>query len=395
MGDAHAVVVGAGIGGLCAAIGLRRRGWHVTVLERAPAFGQVGAGLTLMANGLRGLDLLGVGEAVRAQGRVDAPGGLRTPSGRWLSRVDGPELTRRLGTPALGIHRATLHRVLVEALPAGTVRTGADVVDVVARPSPRVVVDERGERATLGADLVVAADGVHSRVRAHLWPELPGAVYAGVTAWRAVTAARWHGEPVTSVTWGRGAEFGMVPLGDGRVYWYGAVNAAPGRRAAGGDEMRAVRTIFGGWHEPVAALLDATEPASVLRNDLVHLGTPLPSYRRGGVALVGDAAHAMVPHLGQGANQAIEDAAVLAAVCAPGGDVAASLDSYDAARRPRSQRVARDALRTARLGQGLQHPLAVGLRDAVVRLTPSPVTLRSMARVARWDAPDVLLPAAG
>src|SRR5690348_6848130 len=112
-----AIVVGGGIGGLCAAIGLRRRGWRVTVLERAGAFGEVGAGLTLMANGLRGLDALGVGSAVRAAGWAEAPGGTRTASGRWISRIDGAAMTRQLGTAAVGIHRATLHEALRTALP--------------------------------------------------------------------------------------------------------------------------------------------------------------------------------------------------------------------------------------------------------------------------------------
>ena len=118
---ATAVVVGAGIGGLCAAVGLRRRGWDVTVLERAPGFAQVGAGLTILANGLRGLDALGLGDAVRAHGSPEASGGMRTPDGRWVMRVDAAALTRALGTSAVGIHRATLHGVLVAALPASVV----------------------------------------------------------------------------------------------------------------------------------------------------------------------------------------------------------------------------------------------------------------------------------
>src|SRR5690242_13062669 len=125
-----AIVIGGGIGGLCAAIGLRRRGWQVTVLERAQEFGEVGAGLTVMANGLRGLDALGVGDAVRAAGHAEAPGGTRTASGRWISRIDGAAMTRLLGTSALGIHRATLHALLRAQLPAQSLITGAQVLAV-------------------------------------------------------------------------------------------------------------------------------------------------------------------------------------------------------------------------------------------------------------------------
>jgi 2-polyprenyl-6-methoxyphenol hydroxylase-like FAD-dependent oxidoreductase len=367
---ATAVVVGAGIGGLSAAIGLRRRGWDVTVLERAPRITAVGAGVTLFANGMRALDALGVGDAVRAQGQVEASGGLRTPGGRWLSRIDGAAMNRVLGTSAIGIHRATLHRVLHDALPAGTVVTGVEVTDLTAgRP----------------ADLVVAADGINSGIRRRLWPDVPPPVYSGSTAWRGVTTEAWQGPLVVAVSWGRGAEFGMVPLGDGRVYWYGAVVSPPG--AWHDDELAAVRARFGSWHEPIPALMRATNTA--LRDDLYRLGTPVPSYVHGNVALLGDAAHAMTPHLGQGANQAIEDAVVLAHCCPPGGDLAAGLAAYDAERRPRTQRVARAAHQMARIGQGLRNPVAVALRNAVIRITPDNAGLRQMSAFARWDPPTI------
>src|SRR5688572_6699780 len=127
-----AIVVGGGIGGLGAAIGLRRQGWDVTVLERQEAVTPAGAGLVLQANGMRCLDALGLGEAVRAGGRPDSGGGTRTPDGRWLARVDGDIMADLLGTSAVGIHRAALHRILLDALPPGTVRTGATVTGVTA-----------------------------------------------------------------------------------------------------------------------------------------------------------------------------------------------------------------------------------------------------------------------
>lgn len=382
-----AVVIGAGIGGLCAAIGLRRRGWSVTVLERAPRLGAVGAGLTLMTNGLRGLDALGVGPAVQAAGRVDTPGGVRTPSGRWISRVDADALTRVLGTPAAGIHRATLHRILHDALPAGTVVTGAEVVGVTPGPPPLVRYRRDGGTHECRPALVVAADGINSAARALLWPDLPPPAYTGSTSWRGVTTEPWRGDLATAITWGRGTEFGMVPLGDGRVYWYGAVLAPAGGHEP--DETAAVRARFGGWHPPVPALLDATDPARVIRTDLCHLSVAPPSYHRGAVALLGDAAHAMTPNLGQGANQAIEDAVVLAAVCDPAGDTGAALTEYDRRRRPRAGRVAAAALRAARFGQQLDNPAAVALRNAAMRAVPVRIALRSMSRHADWTPPPI------
>jgi 2-polyprenyl-6-methoxyphenol hydroxylase-like FAD-dependent oxidoreductase len=383
--DSHAVVVGAGIGGLSAALALRRHGWRVTVLERAAELREVGAGLTLMANALRGLDALGLGPAVRRSDHAEAPGGIRDRHGRWLSRVDGTAMTRVLGTTALGVHRATLHRILREALPAASLLTGAEVERVESGPDrAEVHYHSPDGPQTLTANLVVGADGLHSRLRAQLWPEIPAPVYAGSTAWRAAIA---FPDPVpAAISWAPAAEFGMVPLGGGQVYWFAALTAPSGGHAP--DELAAVRRHFGDWHAPIPALLAATPPGVVLRNDIHHLATPLPCYVRGRVALLGDAAHPMTPNLGQGAGQAIEDAVVLGAVCAGSANgLPAALAAYDRQRRPRSQAIARASFRAGRYGQQLRNPLAVAARDVALRLTPARSALRGMARYADWQPP--------
>jgi 2-polyprenyl-6-methoxyphenol hydroxylase-like FAD-dependent oxidoreductase len=371
-----AVVAGGGIGGLSAAIGLRLSGWTVTVLERVPTLRPVGAGLVLQANGLRCLDALGLGSSVRDRGRVDTAGGTRRSDGRWLARVPAGELDRMIGTPAIGIHRAALHEILLGALPAGAVVTGAEVTGVTAAGEVTYRTGDRTARTS--ADLVVGADGVRSVVRRLLWPDAAAPVPIGVTAWRGISPP-WTGDLDVAISWDRGAEFGVVPLVDGRVYWFASVNAAPGGRAA--DERAAVRDRFGGWHDPIPELIDAT--GTVLRDDLACLDPPLRTYVTGRVALLGDAAHAMTPNLGQGGNQALEDAVVLAAVAGrPDG-----LAEYDRQRRPRSQRVARASRAIGRYGQQLHHPVAVAARNTVMRLTPPRLALRSMARYADWHPP--------
>lgn len=370
-----AVVVGAGIGGLSAAIGLRRAGWSVTVLDRVAGFRPVGAGLVLQANGMRCLDALGLGAVVRRQGRPEMSAGTRRPDGRWLARIAAGDLERVLGTPAIGIHRAALHDILLGALPDGTVRTGTTVTAVTA--DGEVAYDGPAGPVRTSADLVVGADGIHSTVRRLMWPGT-GPVHVGVRAWRGVTPVR-DGDLVVAITWDRGAEFGIVPLVDGRVYWFAAVNAAAGGPA--GDGKAQVQARFGDWHDPIPELIAAT--GTVLGDDLACLDEPLPTYVRGRVALLGDAAHAMTPNLGQGANQALEDAVVLAAVAdRPDGPAA-----YDAQRRPRSQQVAKASRMIGRFGQQLENPIAVAARNTVMRLTPPRLALRTMARYADWSPP--------
>ncbi|MER5181531.1 FAD-dependent monooxygenase [Streptomyces sp. NPDC002896] len=380
-----AVVVGGGIGGLAAAIGLRLIGWEVTVVERAPVLTDVGAGISLHANGIRALDVLGVGEAVRAAARPQYTGGTRVPGGGWLARMDGTALERELGTPIVGIPRAVLHHLLRAALPSECLVVGAEATSV-DRSDPGRVRIPLGD-AVLEADLVVAADGVGSRLRAQLFPQHSGPAYSGSTVLRAITEHPVELDTDFELTWGKGTEFGHIAFADGRAEWHAVLNSPPGMRHA--DALAAMRRRFGTWHDPIPALLDATQPDAVLHHDIHELATPLPAFTAGRIALLGDAAHAMTPNLGQGACQALEDAAVLAAALATEPTVESALTRYDTERRPRSQSVARAARQAGRMGQQLTHPLAIALRNTALRLAPSRATARTILRHADWTPPGL------
>jgi 2-polyprenyl-6-methoxyphenol hydroxylase-like FAD-dependent oxidoreductase len=361
-----AIIAGGGIGGLAAALALVRHGWDVEVLERAPAFAEVGAGLSLWSNGLRALDALGVGAQVRGRAVLGGEAGIQDATGRWLSRTDTAALERRFGPVAM-IHRADLLEVLRSAVPADSLRHGVTVRNV---SSGATVAHSGGESR---ADLIVGADGIRSTVRASVWPDAPAPRYVGYTAWRMVTP------PVQvdgfSESWGSGERFGYAPLPDGRVYCFAVANA---REGDPGHGLAGLRARFSGWHDPIPALLDAAAPDAVLHDDLYEL-PPLRTYTAGQVVLVGDAAHAMTPDLGQGACQALEDAVVLAAALdGPGG-----LAAYDRARRRRTQMI---TLRSHRVGVAAQweSPVAVRLRNTALRLLPHSSFIRSLAPVLDW-----------
>ncbi|WP_326686461.1 MULTISPECIES: FAD-dependent monooxygenase [unclassified Streptomyces] len=383
-----AVVAGGGIGGLAAALGLRRIGWEVTVIERARVLDDAGAGISLAANGMRALEELGVGAPVQEAGRRQYTGGTRTPDGRWLARMDGVALERKLGTPIVGIPRATLHQLLREALPSGCVRVGAEMtsLDDSDPARPRVGCEGPSAAAAYEADLVVGADGINSRLRTAMFPSYPGPVHSGSTVLRAVTERPVEGPYGDfELTWGPGTEFGHIRFADGRAEWHAVLNSPAGVRYA--DPLERMRRRFQGWHQPVPALLAATRAEDVLHHDVGELAAPLPSYVRGHVALLGDAAHAMSPHLGQGACQALEDAVTLAAALATERDTASALLRYDTERRPRSQSVARAARQAGRMGQQLSHPLAVTARNAALRLVPAGAAVRAVLRHAAWTPP--------
>lgn len=384
MGDT-AVVVGGGIGGLAAAIGLRRIGWDVTVVERASVLEDAGAGISLAANGLRALDELGVGEAVRNASRGQYSGGTRTPKGGWLARMDGSALEKAVGSPIMGVPRSALHRLLRDALPAEALLIGSEAgsVEQLGRGTVRVGCGD----TVLDADLVVAADGIGSKVRSRLFPAHPGPVHSGSTVLRAITEQALDLRTDFELTWGQGAEFGHIAFHDGRAEWHAVLSLPAGTRFA--DPLAELRRRFHTWHDPIPDLLDATRPEAVLHHDVNELRTPLPSYTAGRIVLLGDAAHAMPPNLGQGACQALEDAVALAAALSTEPTVEAALARYDAERRPRSQAVARAARQAGRMGQQLSHPLAVALRNTAMRLTPSRVATRMILRHHVWVPPQL------
>ncbi|MFE6335013.1 FAD-dependent monooxygenase [Streptomyces sp. NPDC057798] len=376
----RAVVIGGGIGGLTAAAALHRRGLEVTVLERAPSLEPVGAAISLAPNSLRALDVIGLGEEIRDLAAWQGDGGLRAPSGRWLSRTDAAAAAERFGGPLVLLHRATLITSLAAGLPPGTVRTGvgATVADLGADGHPARVSTPDGE---LEADLVVAADGIHSAVRRALFPDHPGPVYCGFTTWRVVIPLPGV-EFASHETWGRGRLWGSHPLKDGRVYAYAAALAPAGGRAPD-DERAELLRRYGDWHHPVPAILAAARPEDVLRHDVHHLAPPLPAFHRGRVALVGDAAHAMPPMLGQGGNQAIEDAIVLA-------HHAGDLTAYSTARQPRATAIARQSVRTARLDL-MTNRAGILVRNALIaavsKAAPG-LLLRGFAGIADWRPPQ-------
>lgn len=270
-----------------------------------------------------------------------------------------------------------MHGALLAAAIGVDVRTGVDV----ATAHDDGVVTAGGDRMG-GYDLVVGADGLRSRVRRG-WPHDASVAYAGYGAWRGIAPygrpLRAHGETV-----GRGKRFGMVPLRDGRVYWFAVVNADRTERPA----VEALESGFASWHRPIPELIASTAASQISYLPIEYLSEPPPSYVLRRRVLLGDAAHAMPPDLGQGANQALEDAAVLVRELTPAirtQDPAAipqALLRYDRRRRPRSRRIAWQAALIGRVMQS-SGPLGV-VRDAALRTIPDRAVTRQAARLQDW-----------
>ena len=375
--ERRAIVIGGGIGGLCAGIALRRAGLAIVVCEAADAPREVGAGLALWPNALRALDRLGLGGAVRALGTPDwRSGGIYDRRGAPLAIASMRAIAARFGSPPLIVHRAEFQATLADALGRDHLLLGARLLRFAAGDDGAVTAHFADGRAVRG-ELLVGADGIRSIVRRPLAPDAAPR-YAGYTAWRAIVPFDHARVATWGESWGRGARFGVAPVGRDRVYFFATANAPAGgdRRELLVDHQVALLERFGDWHAPIPALLAAAEPTAILRNDIEELPT-LRAWGSGPVTLLGDAAHAMTPNLGQGACQAIEDAVALGDSLAGGGDIATALRRYEAARRPRTATIQRLSRRIGVVGQW-ESPFGCALRDRALRLLTEEGHLRQL-----------------
>jgi 2-polyprenyl-6-methoxyphenol hydroxylase-like FAD-dependent oxidoreductase len=374
----RALVVGGGIGGLAAGIALRRVGIDVVVLEQTDELRAVGAGLALAANALAALDRIGVGSDVRARGESAERLLALKPNGRPLVEL------RLAGREMLGVHRADLQEVLAREL-GGALQLGVACTGFREDGAHVSVKASRGDEIT--ADVVVGADGLHSKTRAWLLgDERPS--YAGYVGWRAVTQfddERTHGR--MTETWGRGVRFGLIPISGGKLYWFVSESRSePDAPLVAGRRDELARVVAG-WHEPIEAAVASTSE-DVIVGTGIYWRKPSPTWGRGRVTLLGDAIHPMTPDLSQGAAQALEDAVVLAASLRDADDPVAGLRAYETARRKRTARIVKRSRAAGRLAQS-SGALAAGLRDLLMGSLPNRLHGIQQAKIVDAELPTL------
>jgi FAD-dependent urate hydroxylase len=366
----HVLIIGGGIGGPAAAIALQQMGIAVTVFERTPELREVGAGLSLWPNAVKALDKLGLGGPLRAMGVPNGSAGIRAWDGTPLVQLTASALEQTFGAPTIVVHRADLQTLLREALAPDTLRLGWEYTGFVQ--DAEGVTAQFADGQEVRGDLLIGADGIRSATRMQLFGEQP-LRYAGYTAWRGVTHFA-HDRLLLGETWGRGRRFGIAPLNQERVYWFATRNAPAGSDAAPDGHKAELLRCFRGRHDPIPAVIAATDTTAILHNDIYDL-QPLKRWGHGRVTLLGDAAHAMTPNLGQGACQALEDAVALAAGLRTAGHGSTGLRAYEARRISRARAIVRQSWRVGRIAQ-LEQPLAVGLRNLVFKHMPSGMSMR-------------------
>lgn len=376
-------IIGAGIAGLTTAIALRkfRPDLNLEIYEGSTELRAAGAGLGLGANAVLGFEQIGLKDAVLAVSKVLESFQILDPKGRVITQSDNLAINRNLQTISnFAVHRADLQQVLLAQIPGVAIHLDKRVWDF--RQHENGVQIRFADGTSTQSDYVIATDGIHSIFRQMLLPESK-IRFAGYTCWRGVVGGNYdfpnfknlddimQGK-TASETWGLGKRFGIVPLPNDRIYWFACLNATSQkdqRFAAFGKKE--LLESFGNLHAPIPEIIAATDPTKILWNDILDF-SPVKKFAFNRVLLLGDAAHATTPNMGQGACQAIEGAIVLGKTLARIADPKLAFQAFEQLRLPRTAQIVNRSWALGKIAQ-LHNPYLAKLRNSVMRLVPQQV----------------------
>ena len=359
------VVVGGGIGGLTTAIALQRKGFDAHVYESTAEVQPVGKGIWLPTNAMLALERLGLSDAVVGSGvpleRIE----IHDKKDGLLLRLNLHQVKVKYGHTTVSIHRAALHRLLLEHLQPGTFHLGKRCTGFIQANNGVTVQFQDGTQVE--GDVLVGADGIHSVIQQALFPDV-ALRYSGQTCYRGIATMELPASLARTCLefWGGESRLGFSALGSRQVYWFAPVTAPACRAEWEGTLSGRLAECYAGFPAPIPAIIEHTLVDEVIRTDLYDL-SPLKRWWKGRVILLGDAAHAMTPNLGQGGAQAIEDAFVLADKLSSCRSISEAFPEYERLRMPKVRRVVHTAWRYGQIAhtrsRWLQRLRNVGMKS--------------------------------
>jgi 2-polyprenyl-6-methoxyphenol hydroxylase-like FAD-dependent oxidoreductase len=386
----RALIIGAGPGGLTAAIALHRVGIPSTIFERVPKLGTVGGGLGVQSNAIKALRRIGIGDRLINEGSEVRVNEIHNSAGKLLFELPQGEVADEYGAPTIMVPRAEVQLTLAEALQPDVLHLQSDCVGVEqdAAGVTAHLADGRAERGLL----LIGADGGLSTVRKHVYGDGGKPLrYAGLATWRAIVEVDEDLVPEGSALYysGSGTQFVIFRAGGRRIYW-GLLNTEP---EGGKDPPEGVREslceLVREFPDVTRKLIMATDERRLVRTDLYDRD-PVPDWTRGRVALLGDAAHLTTPFIGQGAGISMEDSVVLAKELALTDGLrdqtmlSVALESYQRVRAPRCADVVLTSRRRGKLYM-LKNPAAMRMRDTMAPLIPRAATLHMVKNSIIYD----------
>ncbi|HCS21503.1 MAG TPA: monooxygenase [Bacteroidetes bacterium] len=370
------LILGAGIAGLSVAIALKKAGITALVLESAPAFKPLGAGITLASNAIEVFDRLGIADEVIKEGLAVQRASILSAAGKTISRVSLNKVATKY--PQVGIHRGALHQVLLSHVDDQQVLWGKRSTRIEQKADGiRVFLDD-GD--SLECRWLIVAEGVHSPIRKQLLPHSK-VRYAGYTCWRGIAEVSDFKLDGAVEIWGNKGRFGYVGVAPGRVYWFATTNAPEKDPMRAAWKSKELLENYKNYPKEVGELLRATPDQAVLWNDIVDLD-PIPHYAFGNVLLLGDAAHATTPNMGQGACQAIEDAWFLAQCLLQEKSPEPAFALFEKLRLQRTHNIVNRSRTLGKIAQW-ENKTACAIRNYLFSRISEKQTIRQMEKVIR------------
>jgi len=367
-------IIGAGIGGLTTAIALRQRGFGVRVFEQAPTLKPVGAGIILANNAMQVYDKLGIREALQAQGNPISALNITQPNLQVISGVTLKPFEQKYGVKNVAIHRGALQQTLLNQLSEEDLYLDHPLLQIEKQDNNFQLTFEN--KPSVQSSVLIGADGLHSTVRRELFPSHQ-IRYARQVCWRGVTdyslPAPYRHE--LNEAWGTGDRLGFVQLGQHKTYWYALKSY---EKEPGEFSVSELKEYFQNYHPLIQKIIDVSPPECIHTSEIADL-KPTRQWHVGNACLIGDAAHATTPNLGQGACQAIEDAYVLAE-CLGRYDTSEALDKFTRLRLPKAHRVVNTSWTLGKLAHQ-SNPIVVALRNQLIQLTPERMNRRQSEKL--------------
>lgn len=369
-------IVGGGIAGLTTAIALNKAGIDAHVFEAAPEIKAVGAGIALAANAVMAYKNLGIADEVIQRGRILPSFSLYDQKGRLITKTDTNRLGAKYGVDNFTIHRHDLHKLLLSKIDPQYIQTNKKAIAIEQNEKSVLVKFQDG--SVFETDFLIVADGINSSIRQQLVPRSEPR-YSGYTCWRAVIENSNLNLTESSETWGTNGRFGIVPLANNRVYWFACVNSTPNNPIFKNYTAKDILNHFKDFHHPIPIILKETKDEDLIWNDIIDL-KPINQYAFNNIVLIGDAAHATTPNMGQGACQAIEDAVILGNELKENPDVKNAFIKFEKKRIKRTHYITNTSWTVGKVAQ-IENKFLAGIRNQAFRLMPSWVNDKQLKKL--------------
>jgi 2-polyprenyl-6-methoxyphenol hydroxylase-like FAD-dependent oxidoreductase len=373
-------IIGGGIAGLTVALAFQKAGYVPIIFEAADNITPIGAGLGLAANAIKALDRLGIKESVLNKGRLLTSFTIKDEKGKIITHTETNVINEKYGLDNFTIHRADLHNALLTEIHDSQLILSKRCMDIKQTSLGITLIFKDG--STYNTDYLIVADGINSKVRQKLLPDtLPR--YAGYTCWRAVVDNKSLGINNSYEVWGKAGRFGVVPLANDQLYWFATINSSANNPLFKNYRIPDLLKWFDGYTDEIKNILNQTSDESLIWNDIKDL-KPLEKYAFDNILLVGDAAHGTTPNMGQGACQAIEDAAVLYDELSKGKSLKEVFLSFEKRRIPKTHYIITQSARIGKIAQ-LSNPFLISARNIVFRNIPESIKLKQFEILYKTD----------